>query len=133
VEVMTAVSLLSSDSVFLQPYRDEEKKKAGLAHRRFASREGDLLTLITIYEAWTKVCSGEHNFRPWIFTVTLQHDLDNRHHLHLKLNFHACFELKPTLCWCICRHVSTDHIFCIDSSSYSHHFLHSPCAAITPG
>jgi hypothetical protein len=59
VEVMTAVSLLSSDSVFLQPYRDEEKKKAGLAHRRFASREGDLLTLITIYEAWTKVCSGE--------------------------------------------------------------------------
>jgi hypothetical protein len=59
VEVMTAVSLLSSDSVFLQPYRDEEKKKAGLAHRRFASREGDLLTLITIYEAWTKVCSEE--------------------------------------------------------------------------
>ena len=58
---MTAVSLLSSDSVFLQPYRDEEKKKAGLAHRRFASREGDLLTLITIYEAWTKVCSGEHS------------------------------------------------------------------------
>lgn len=58
---MTAVSLLSSDSVFLQPYRDEEKKKAGLAHRRFASREGDLLTLITIYEAWTKVCSREHS------------------------------------------------------------------------
>jgi hypothetical protein len=62
VEVMTAVSLLSSDSVFLQPYRDEEKKKAGLAHRRFASREGDLLTLITIYEAWTKVCSEERHF-----------------------------------------------------------------------
>jgi hypothetical protein len=61
VEVMTAVSLLSSDSVFLQPYRDEEKKKAGLAHRRFASREGDLLTLITIYEAWTKVCSLSHD------------------------------------------------------------------------
>lgn len=55
VEVMTAVSLLSSDTVFLQPYKEEEKKKAGQAHRRFASREGDLLTLITIYEAWTKV------------------------------------------------------------------------------
>ena len=55
VEVMTAVSLLSSDTVFLQPYREEEKKKAGQAHRRFASREGDLLTLINIYEAWTKV------------------------------------------------------------------------------
>jgi hypothetical protein len=52
---MTAVSLLSSDTVFLQPYKEEEKKKAGQAHRRFASREGDLLTLINIYEAWTKV------------------------------------------------------------------------------
>jgi HrpA-like RNA helicase len=54
VEIMTAVSLLSSDTVFLQPYRDEDKRKAGLAHRRFASREGDLLTLINIYEAWCK-------------------------------------------------------------------------------
>ena len=52
---MTAVSLLSSDTVFLQPYRDEEKRKAGQAHRRFASKDGDLLTLINIYEAWTKV------------------------------------------------------------------------------
>ena len=52
---MTAVSLLSSDTVFLQPYREEEKRKAGQAHRRFASREGDLLTLINIYEAWIKV------------------------------------------------------------------------------
>ena len=52
---MTAVSLLSSDTVFMQPFREEEKRKAGQAHRRFASREGDLLTLINIYEAWNKV------------------------------------------------------------------------------
>ena len=59
---MTAVSLLSSDTVFLQPYREEEKRKAGQAHRRFASKEGDLLTLINIYEAWMKVIEYQCNF-----------------------------------------------------------------------
>ena len=62
---MTAVSLLSSDTVFLQPYREEEKRKAGQAHRRFASKEGDLLTLINIYEAWMKVIEYQCNFIPY--------------------------------------------------------------------
>ena len=62
---MTAVSLLSSDTVFLQPYREEEKRKAGQAHRRFASKEGDLLTLINIYEAWMKVIEYLCNFIPY--------------------------------------------------------------------
>jgi HrpA-like RNA helicase len=53
-EVMTAVSLLSSDTVFLQPFREEDKKKAGMAHKRFASHDGDLPTMINIFEAWNK-------------------------------------------------------------------------------
>ena len=54
-EVLTAVSLLSSEAVFLQPHRDEEKQKASIAQRRFASKHGDLPTLINIYQSWLKV------------------------------------------------------------------------------
>lgn len=54
-EALTAVSLLSSDNIFLQPHRDEEKRVAGQAHRNFASRDGDLPTLVNIYASWLKV------------------------------------------------------------------------------
>lgn len=54
-EALTAVSLLSSDNVFLQPPREEEKRAAGLAHKNFASRDGDLATLVHIYNSWLKV------------------------------------------------------------------------------
>ena len=39
-EVLTTVSLLSADNIFVQPYREEEKQAAALAHRHFASKEG---------------------------------------------------------------------------------------------
>jgi HrpA-like RNA helicase len=54
-EALTAVSLLSAENVFLQPHREEEKRAAALAHRNFASKDGDLPTLINIYIAWLKV------------------------------------------------------------------------------
>lgn len=53
-EVLTAVSLLSSDNLYLQPNREELKNQANQARRKFASPDGDLLTLVTIYEAWNK-------------------------------------------------------------------------------
>ncbi len=54
-EALTAVSLLSAENVFLQPHREEEKRAAALAHRNFASKDGDMPTLINIYLAWLKV------------------------------------------------------------------------------
>ena len=53
-EVLTVVSLLSSENIFLQPYKDHEKRQAQEVHRRFALPDGDLLTLLNIYIAWCK-------------------------------------------------------------------------------
>jgi HrpA-like RNA helicase len=53
-EILTAVSMLSSDNVLIQPHIESEKKQAGQIHKQFASRDGDFITLINIYEAWIK-------------------------------------------------------------------------------
>eukprot|EP00600_Ochromonadales_sp_CCMP1393_P018471 CAMPEP_0175037396 /NCGR_PEP_ID=MMETSP0005-20121125/24336_1 /TAXON_ID=420556 /ORGANISM="Ochromonas sp., Strain CCMP1393" /LENGTH=531 /DNA_ID=CAMNT_0016298729 /DNA_START=3 /DNA_END=1598 /DNA_ORIENTATION=- len=53
-EALIAVSLLSSDTLFLQPHREAEKAAAAQAHRYFASKDGDLPTLLKIYHAWCK-------------------------------------------------------------------------------
>lgn len=55
-EMLTAVSVLSSESLFLQPHREEDKQAAVQAHRSFASKDGDLTTLLNVFEAWLKVC-----------------------------------------------------------------------------
>jgi HrpA-like RNA helicase len=57
-EALTAVSLLSSDHVFLHPHRDEERAAAAQAHRHFASKDGDLPTQLSVYNAWIKVRAG---------------------------------------------------------------------------
>ena len=54
-EVLTTVSMLSSDNIFLQPHTDEEKRIASQAHRNFSSKDGDLPTLLNIYDSWIKV------------------------------------------------------------------------------
>ncbi len=54
-EALIAVSLLSVDNVFLQPFKDEDKQKAYHAHRVFASKDGDVITLVNIYNQWIKV------------------------------------------------------------------------------
>lgn len=51
-ECLTAVSLLSSDNIFQQPFKEDEKQKAERARRNFMVREGDLLTLVNVYEKW---------------------------------------------------------------------------------
>ena len=54
-EALTAVSLLSSENIFLHPNKDQEKQAAAQAHRHFASKDGDLPTLLHVYSAWNKV------------------------------------------------------------------------------
>lgn len=53
-EILTAVAMLSSDNVLVQPHIESEKKLAGQIHKQFSSRDGDFITLINIYEAWIK-------------------------------------------------------------------------------
>lgn len=54
-EALIAVAMLSSDNVYVQPHKEEEKSLAIEAHKRFSSRDGDLLSLINIYLSWVKV------------------------------------------------------------------------------
>ena len=51
-EALTAVSLLSSESIFQQPFEEEAKAKAERAKRNFSTKEGDLLTLVNVFEKW---------------------------------------------------------------------------------
>ena len=53
-EALTAVSVLSSENIFLQPHREQEKIHAAQVHKHFLIRDGDLPTLIHIYELWCK-------------------------------------------------------------------------------
>lgn len=54
-EMLTVVSMLSAENIFYRPGGDTEgglSAKAAAAHRRFASHEGDLPTLLNVYKAW---------------------------------------------------------------------------------
>ena len=51
-EVLTAVSMVSAENVFYRPGGDGLAAKAAAAHRRFTSTEGDLPTLLHVYDAW---------------------------------------------------------------------------------
>lgn len=60
-EAVAAVAMLSAENVFLQPHREEDKALAALAHRKFASREGDLPSLVNIYWTWISVRAPHSN------------------------------------------------------------------------
>jgi len=55
-EMLTAVAMLSAGNIFYLPFSTGvecmQQKKASECHRRFASHEGDLLSLINVYESW---------------------------------------------------------------------------------
>lgn len=54
-EMLTVVSMLSAENIFYRPGGDAEgglSVKAAAAHRRFASHEGDLPTLLNVYKTW---------------------------------------------------------------------------------
>jgi HrpA-like RNA helicase len=55
-EMLTVVSMLSAENIFYRPGGGNAEggisAKAAAAHRRFASHEGDLPTLLNVYQAW---------------------------------------------------------------------------------
>ena len=56
-EMLTVVSMLSAENIMYRPGGNSESglsAKAASAHRRFASYEGDLPTLLNVYQAWRK-------------------------------------------------------------------------------
>ena len=59
LEILSAVSMLSSENVFYRPSGNAETNssltlKAAAAHKRFASYEGDIPTLINVYQSWSE-------------------------------------------------------------------------------
>jgi len=59
-EILTVVAMLSADNIFYRPAGRGGEDSGGLsakgaaAHRRFGSYEGDLPTLLNVYNAWKK-------------------------------------------------------------------------------
>lgn len=59
-EVLTAISMLSAENIFYRPAGGNAKEensqgsKAAAAHKRFMSFEGDLPTMLTVYNCWRK-------------------------------------------------------------------------------
>lgn len=53
-DMLTAVSVLSADSLFYRPNNSSTKGKAEVAHKRFASSAGDLPTYVNVYTSWKK-------------------------------------------------------------------------------
>ena len=104
-EALTAVSLLSSDNIFLQPHRDDEKRAAAQAHRNFASKDGDLPTLLNIYTSWLKANKDRKwTSRNFFSYRSLQHACSVREQLSalltkLGVNVHlSCYpEREPFL------------------------------------
>lgn len=66
-EILTAVSILSSDNLFLQPHNDAAKKAAYQSHKNFASKDGDLATLLNIYNSWIKVMISRTMYRIYFY------------------------------------------------------------------
>lgn len=59
LEILSAVSMLSSENVFYRPSGSAGTNlsltlKAAAAHKRFASYEGDIPTLINVYQSWNE-------------------------------------------------------------------------------
>ena len=52
-EMLTVVSMLSSDSIFLQPHKENDKMAASRAHKVLANSDGDIPTLLNIFTAWS--------------------------------------------------------------------------------
>jgi HrpA-like RNA helicase len=99
-EALTAVSLLSSESVFQQPFEEEAKAKAERAKRNFSTKEGDLLTLVNVYEKW-KEARMDKNWagRNFLNQRALQHANSVRNQLTVllrtKLQFDTSLSCLP--------------------------------------
>lgn len=111
-EILTAVSMLSSDNVLIQPHLESEKKLAGQIHKQFASRDGDFITLIHIYEAWIK--SGKSKawcHRSFVSHRGLSHACSVRDQiarilLTMGINMSSCLPEREPVLKCIVKGLS---------------------------
>ena len=57
-EILTVVAMLSAENLFYRPGGSDAdggiSARAAAAHKRFASYEGDLPTLLNVYQSWTR-------------------------------------------------------------------------------
>jgi HrpA-like RNA helicase len=53
-EMLTTVSMLSADGVYVQPSNENEKILASKKHRGLSVKSGDLPTLLNIYNSWIR-------------------------------------------------------------------------------
>eukprot|EP00903_Cladosiphon_okamuranus_P014779 g13692.t2 len=53
-EILTTVACLSAENLLFYPPKEEARREADDAHRAFAAYEGDLPTLLRVYEAFLK-------------------------------------------------------------------------------
>jgi len=77
-EILTIVAMLSAENIMFQPQSGDQKASAKSAHRTFFAYEGDLFTLLNIYDAWRQANMGQQwcyshyiNFR----SMTHAHDI----------------------------------------------------------
>eukprot|EP01083_Nonionella_stella_P270888 917565_1 len=93
-ELLTAVAMLSVDNVWFSP--SDRRKEADACKRRFAREEGDLITLLNVYEAFE-----ESKFsKKWCFDNFLNwRALTKAKHVRHQLEQH-CNRMKLTLSSC---------------------------------
>ena len=96
-EALIAVSLLSSDTIFVNPSGDDRKAAAAEAHRLFYSREGDITTLMNVFIAWNKAKKD----RNWCVShfvnhKSLQNAANVRHQLEQLLIRMGGIDVKST-------------------------------------
>lgn len=73
-EILIAVSMLSSDNIFLQPHKEEIRVKALNSHLKFKHKDGDLLTLVSIYDSWMKAnCDSSWASNNYLSQRSLMH------------------------------------------------------------
>ena len=107
-EILTAVAVLSSESVYLHPSNEEKKRVAFQAHRVFYAKNGDISTLCNIYDAWLKAnrLQGWANAN-FMNQKSLQHAyhvrnqleqlLKSSHHLKIDVSASCAPEQEPFL------------------------------------
>ncbi len=111
-EVITIVSLLSSDTIVLAPVAKREE--ARLAQRQFSTTEGDHISLLKIFRAYKQ--SSNKVKLIWIFGPTqfhgfFQKSFCDEHYIH-KRNIHFADEIRTQLMGCLERTCNTKVTSC---------------------
>jgi len=82
-EMLTTVSMLSTEGVYLQPSKEFEKELARKKHRNLSVKAGDLPTLLHIYNSWvTAKQSKDWAMQNFLSQRVLQQASNIRQQLH---------------------------------------------------